>query len=98
MTQHERDRLVTLKKAQKKLITQKQAAAELEISARQVRRMLAKLKRDGDNAVVHGLRGRPSNRRIAADTRERVVAVLSQDVYRDFGPTLASEYLAKEHD
>jgi hypothetical protein len=31
MTQAERDRLVTLRKAQKKLIRQKQAAAELGI-------------------------------------------------------------------
>jgi len=31
---------------------------------RQVRRLLGKLKAEGDRAVVHGLRGRPSNRRI----------------------------------
>jgi hypothetical protein len=35
MTQKERDRLVALKKAKKKLITQKQAAAEIGVSDRQ---------------------------------------------------------------
>ena len=42
MTQAERDRLVALKKAKKKLITQKQAAAEIGVSERQVRRLLRK--------------------------------------------------------
>jgi DNA-directed RNA polymerase specialized sigma subunit len=40
MTQAERDRLVALKKAKKKLITQKQAAHELGITERHVRRLL----------------------------------------------------------
>jgi hypothetical protein len=40
MTQAERDRLVALKKAKKKLITQKDAAAEIGITERQVRRLL----------------------------------------------------------
>ena len=34
MTQHDRDRLVVLKKALKKLITQRQAAEELKITER----------------------------------------------------------------
>ena len=40
MTQQERDRLVALKKADKKLITQKQAARRMGVSERQVRRLL----------------------------------------------------------
>ncbi len=51
MTQAERDRLVALKKAKKKLITQKQAAEEIGITERQVRRLLQKLRRKGDQAV-----------------------------------------------
>lgn len=65
MTQRDRDRLVVLRKAQKKLIRQHQAAKELEISARQVRRLLGKLREQGDTAVIHGLGGRPSNRRVS---------------------------------
>ena len=48
MTQRDRDRLVVLKKAQKKLITQKQAASELRLTERQVRRLLKRLKGEGD--------------------------------------------------
>jgi transposase len=97
MTQRDRDRLVVLKKADKKLITQKQAADELQLSERQVRRLVVRLREVGDRAVVHGLRQRPSNRRLSEKTRENAVRILSQQVYRGFGPTLASEYLAKKH-
>lgn len=97
MSQRDRDRLVVLKKAQKYLITQKQAAEELGISDRQVRRLIARINDIGDQAVIHGLRGRPSNRKLSEDVRSKALAVLSQEVYRGFGPTLASEYLASKH-
>src|SRR5258708_29127889 len=97
MTQKERDRLVALKKAQKRLITQQQAAAEIGVSERQVRRMLRKLKERGDKAVIHAARGGVSNRKIAAKVERRAIEILSRKVYRGFGPTLAAEYLAKKH-
>jgi CheY-like chemotaxis protein len=43
------------------------------------------------------LRGRKSNRRIEEEIRQKATKILSQEVYRGFGPTLASEYLAKKH-
>ncbi len=82
MTQAERDRLVALKKAKKKLITQKQAAGELGIRERHARRMLRELKRRGDKAVVHGPRGLPSNRKINADAEQEAVASLAAGVSR----------------
>ena len=98
MTQKDRDRLVVLRKAQKKLITQAQAAAELGVSVRQVRRQLGALKARGDKAVIHGLRGRPSKRKISEEKRGQIVSILSQDIYHGFGPTLASEYLRDRHE
>jgi len=98
MTQADRDRLVALKKAKKKLITQKQAAEEIGITERQVRRLLRKLRRKGDRAVIHELRGRPSNRRLPVELEQRAITVLSAPVYRGFGPTLAAEYLEKQHE
>ena len=97
MTQRDRDRLVVLKKAFKKLIKQSQAAKELGLSTRQVRRLLRGLNEEGDKVVVHGLRGRPSKRRTKEQDREKIIRILSQEVYGGFGPTLASEYLAKKH-
>src|ERR1035441_1375355 len=97
MTQAERDRLVALKKAKKKLITQKQAAAEIGVTERHVRRLLRRLRGKGDRAVLHALRGQPSNRRLPVELEQRAIAVLSEPVYRGFGPTLAAEYLRKRH-
>ena len=98
MNQAERDRLVALKKAKKKLITQKQAAGEIGVTERQVRRLLRKLRRKGDRAVIHELRGRASNRKLSAEMEQRAMTILSDPVYRGFGPTLAAEYLAKKHE
>jgi hypothetical protein len=97
MTQAERDRLVTLKKAKKKVITQREAAEELGLSLRQVKRLLYGMKKRGDKAVVHGLRGKPSNRRMEESTEKEAVKILSAPVYQGFGPTLAAEYLEKKH-
>ena len=61
----------------------------------EVRFLLRKLKRKGDRAVVHGLRQRPSNRKIAEGVRQRAMELVRTE-YSDFGPTLASEYLRKQ--
>ena len=98
MNQAERDRLVALKKAKKKLITQKQAAEDIGVTERQVRRLLGKLRRKGDGAVIHELRGRTSNRKLPAEVEQQAIAILSDPVYQGFGPTLASEYLANKHE
>jgi transposase len=97
MTQADRDRLIALKKVKKKLITQREAAAELELSVRQVQRLLVRLKKEGDKAVVHGLRGKASNRKIEEKKERQAVKILSAPVYEGFGPTLAAEYLEKKH-
>jgi len=97
MTQADRDRLVVLKKARKHLITQPEAAEELEVSVRQVQRLLAALRTGGDKALVHGLRGRASNRKIDEALQVEAVQILSAPVYAGFGPTLAAEYLGKRH-
>jgi len=97
MTQGDRDRLVALKKVKKKLISQREAAEELQLSVRQVQRLLSRLREDGDKVVVHGLRGKPSNRKIEEKIEQRAVKILSVPVYAGFGPTLASEYLASKH-
>jgi hypothetical protein len=97
MNQAERDRLVTLRKARKRVITQAEAAAELGVSVRQVKRLLTALKKRGDKAVIHGLRGRASPRRLPEATKQAAIRILSEPVYAGFGPTLAAEYLSDKH-
>lgn len=97
MTQTERDRLVALKAAKKRLRTQRETAVELGVSERQVRRLLRRLREQGDRSVIHGLRGKASNRRIAGETERGAVEILSEKIYEGFGPTLAAEYLRRKH-
>ena len=97
MTQGDRDRLVVLRKVAGKQITQRQASEELGLSVRQVKRLVKELKKRGDEAVVHRLRGKASNRRIEEAVEQEAMEILSRDVYQGFGPTLASEYLRDKH-
>lgn len=96
MSQRERDRLKVLHEVSKGQITQRQAGEQLRITARQVRRLLGRMQEVGDRAVVHGLRGRTSNRRISPETEQRAAEVLRQPPYRDFGPTFAAEHVSKQ--
>jgi hypothetical protein len=59
-------------------ITQQQAGVELGISPRWVRALLKRVKREGDGAVVHGLRGRPSNRKLPAEMKSRALMLFRQ--------------------
>ncbi len=95
LSQRERDRIGVLHEIQQGHVTQVEGARRLHLSDRQVRRLLLRIAKHGDQAVVHGLRGRPSNRRLARGLEQKVLARVRQR-YRDFGPTLASEHLAQE--
>ena len=95
LTREERDRLKVMHETLEGHLTRKQAAQQLRLSVRQVRRLVRGLRKKGDRGVVHGLRGRPSNRKIAAATERKALAAVRRR-YADFGPRLASEYLAKE--
>jgi len=77
-------------------LKQREAALQLGMSERGFRKLLKRYREGGDRAVVHGLRGRKSNRRISRRMAARAVALVKVH-YRDFGPTLASEYLARRH-
>src|SRR5580765_8801393 len=98
MNQEERDWLEWLKRAQDGVVTQRQAAAKMGVSDRWVRKLLVRMKTAGDAVVVHGLRGRSSNRRIDEQTRARAIELIQQPEWHDFGPTFASEQLAKRPD
>ena len=97
MSQEERDKLEWLKRAEDKVISQREAARRMGVSDRWVRKLLKRMKQQGDTVVVHGLRGRASNRKIAARVQTQAMEILKQPDWHDFGPTFASEQLAKRH-
>src|ERR1700676_5298856 len=95
LSQRERDRLRVLHEVKQKQITQIEPASRLKISDLHIRRLLFGLGERGDRAVIHGLRGKPSNRRLAAGLELKILRRVRQR-YADFGPTLAAEHLAQE--
>ena len=101
MSAKERDRLKVLHEVKQRHITQKQAAAELGLSVRWVRKLLVRLRRRGDGALRHGLRGRASNRKTPEAVKRRAVERYRQQkqakLWHDYGPTLAAEELAEQH-
>ncbi|MFH1421405.1 MAG: hypothetical protein ABIH42_01615, partial [Planctomycetota bacterium] len=77
-------------------IIQREAAKILSLSYRQTKRIVKKVKLEGDAGIAHKSRERPSNRRLPVEIRNKAIA-LYRKKYNDFGPTLASEKLAQLH-
>src|SRR3954453_8818896 len=97
MSQDERDDLHWLKRVEAGSMTQREAAEKMGVTARWVRKLVKRMKKEGDAVVVHGLRGRTSNRKLSDKTQRQALAILRKPDWHDFGPTFAAEQLAKRH-
>jgi len=96
LSQKERDRLVHLRLAREGQLSVAEGARRAGVGRRHFRRMLRRFEDSGDAVVVHGLRGRASNRCLPQSLRERALQKARQPLYHDFGPTLLSEHLARD--
>ena len=85
-------RLKLIQSAIDRRISQKSVSGILGLSERQVRRLVKAVREEGDKGIINQSRGRPSNRRLSAATKEKVLS-LYRETYSDFGPTLAAEKL-----
>ena len=90
--QGELKRLHVIQKVLERVIKQVEAAEILLLSGRQIRRIVKRIRTEGDRGIVHQSRGRPSNRRTPDKVKNKVIR-LYRAQYKDFGPTLASEKL-----
>jgi len=88
--QKERDRLKVLHEVEAGHLTQQQGAEQIKMSERGFRKLLARYRKKGDAGVVHGLRGRKSNRALDGKMGQKALKLVQKE-YNDFGPTLASE-------
>src|ERR1039458_6262214 len=95
MSAKERDRLKVLHEVKRGHLTPRVAAGQLGVTDRWVRKLLVRVKKEGDGGIVHRLRGRESNRRLPESVRAKVLKLVKAK-YHDFGPPLACEYLAKD--
>ncbi|HEX9900684.1 MAG TPA: ISNCY family transposase [Candidatus Methylomirabilis sp.] len=94
MSGKELRRVHVIRHALEKKLTQEQAGVLVGLTARHVRRLIQRVRQEGDRGLVHRGRGKPSNRRLAASLKATVLKLYEQR-YGDFGPTLAAEKLAE---
>lgn len=97
MSTTERQYLEVLSRIIRQELTRAAAASLLSISERQVYRLLARMKLDGEAGLVHRLRGRSSNRCHVRSDRERVLSFYRQPEFRDYGPQLFGEILRTQY-
>jgi len=95
MSKKESERLVLLEEIEKGRVGVFEAAELLGLSERQVYRLLKRKRAEGLSGIIHGLRGRSSNRGYSKELREEVL-VLHRKKYWDYGATLFSEMLFEE--
>jgi hypothetical protein len=95
LSQRERDRLRVLHELEQGHLQQREAARRLRLSDRQIRRLQVRLEQEGDRGLMHRLRGRTSNRKIPEELQQRALRQLRRRCYAGFGPTLATEHLAR---
>lgn len=96
MSTKELKRLHLVKKADEKLITQKDAATMLNLSERQFRRILASFRTHGDSGLIHQNRGKVSPKRIPAEKIATIVN-LYQSEFLGYKPTFFTERIADEY-
>lgn len=92
MTQRDIDRIKVLHLAIKKRITQVKAGELLDLSREWVNHLCQRIKEKGDRAIIHGLRGCPSNYQLPRGLIDKAGKRLKEK-YPDFGPTFATEKL-----
>jgi len=96
LSNQELDRAAVVEAVIDRRLTQKEAAGQLGVSVRQVKRLVRCVREGGVAALVSRRRGRPSNNRLAEALRAQALDLV-RECYGDFGPTLAHEKLTEVH-
>ena len=73
-----------------------QAATQLSLTTRHIRRLKKIVEKQGAKGLVHGNRGKLSSRKTSRKTIKKAVQYLKKH-YADFKPTFASEKLKERH-
>lgn len=97
MSTNELHRIQIIERVVTHNLNQSQAARELGISPRQMRRLISSYKEAGPQALASKKRGGSSNNKLSEELKEHVKELLKAHYY-DFGPTLAREKLNELHD
>ena len=96
MSLKEADRCAVIQQVIERTMDQSDAALWLNISVRQVKRLVRAIRQDGAQGAVSKRWGVPRSRRISQAINDQFMGLV-RDNYSDFGPTLACEYLTAQH-
>ena len=94
MSRREREQLIVFSKIKNAVITRVEAALQLKISERWLRKKYKRYLIDGDVGLVHRNRGRASPNRWCEEERILTINLLRSD-WHGFGPTFTAEKLAE---
>jgi hypothetical protein len=97
MSDKEIQRIAVLQDVRDRRITQVRAAEILNLSTRQISRLLHKLKQDGISGLTHASRGQPGHRCHDEAVKSECLSLISEHLL-GFGPTLAHEKLSSMFD
>ena len=92
MSDKEIQRLAVLQDVRDHRITQVRAAEILNLSTRQITRVLQKLNQDGVSGMTNASRGQPGHHRHDDLLKSQCLSIISDQLH-GFGPTLAYEKL-----
>ena len=96
MSERDLNRVEVLAQVDDSRLTVDNAANLLDLTQRQVFRLLKRFRMDGAAAIRHQARGKPPNNQIHKAKRAYALSLVKEN-YNDFGPTLAAEMLAEHH-
>ncbi len=96
MSKKELSRAQVMRQLDQGDLTQQQAADQLDLGLRQIKRLLKTYRHHGARGLISQQRGQPGHRQLDASTKHQALELL-QRRYADFGPTLAHEKLTEIH-
>lgn len=96
LSYRELDRVEVIQATSQRHMTQAQAAELLQLSKRQIKRLVRRFRLDGPAGLASRRRGRRSNNRIDDTSRSQFLDLV-RTRYPDFGPTFAHEKLVEQH-
>jgi len=96
MSNREIDKLKVIQNTIDGKLTWPQAGEMLSLSDRQIGRLCASVREEGNRGIIHGLKGRGSNHKLPEGLIDEALGLVKQ-YYHDFGPTFANEKLFENH-
>jgi len=96
MSRKEAKQLYIIHQALDERITQVEAAALAGLSDRQIRRLIKRIRKEGDEGICHRSRGKISNHRIPKKIKDKTLK-LFREKYKDFNLAHATEHLSETH-